>query len=174
MPNTAQAVVTDAFAPPDLSLRQCLGHFATGVTIVTYAGDNGPQGVTVNSFTSVSLDPPLVLVCLDRRSRAIPHVTTRPFAVNVLHAQQQELAWHFAGRPTDVRAPPWGADTVAPLLSDSLAWLACEPWVHHEAGDHLIVVGKVVDFGASGHRPLCFYRGQFVPLTLPQQHNHTP
>lgn len=171
MSNTAHAAVPDASVRPQLSLRQCLGHFATGVTIVTYAGDHGPAGVTVNSFTSVSMDPPLVLVCLDQRSKAIPHVSKRPFAINVLHAQQQELAWHFAGRASANVDAPWSGQAHAPLLAESLAWLACEPWVQHEAGDHVIVVGRVVDFGATERRPLCFFRGQFMPLSAHPAHD---
>lgn len=165
MSNTARAAVTGDFARPQLSLRQCLGHFATGVTVVTYAGESGPAGVTVNSFTSVSLDPPLVLICLDKRSRAIAHVTTKPFTINVLHAQQQALAWHFAGRPSAELQAPWAGAAGAPLLADCLAWLACEPWVRHEAGDHVIVLGRVVDYSASELRPLCFFRGQFQGLS---------
>src|SRR3954465_7893460 len=81
-------------------LRQCLGHFTTGVTVITCAGaDGAPHGATVNAFTAVSLEPPLVLVSLDRRSRLCALLEAAPFTVNVLEASQKDLALHFAGRP---------------------------------------------------------------------------
>jgi flavin reductase len=167
MSSNAEVSAGSVASRPNLSLRHCLGHFATGVTIVTYEAGEGPRGITVNSFTSVSLDPPLVLVCLDKRSKAALKVPARAFGVNVLHAQQQQLAWHFAGRPGEGYEPSWQDERAAPLLQDSLAWLVCEPWSHHEAGDHVIVLGRVLDYGANPHRALCFFRGQFVELPAP-------
>jgi flavin reductase len=165
MSNTAQTVVSDARPRADLTFRQCLGHFATGVTVVTYEDAEGPQGVTVNSFTSVSLEPALVLVCIDNRSKSIPFLTKQPFAINVLHHKQEDLAWHFAGRRSQNVTAEWHLDGGPPLLAGSLAWLACTPWVQVQAGDHLIVVGRVTSFGARDHDPLCFYRGQFRSLS---------
>lgn len=82
-------------------LRQCLGHFTTGVTVITCNGEDGePHGATVNAFTAVSLDPPLVLVSLDRRSRLCGLIDSRPFTVNVLESHQKDLALHFAGKPS--------------------------------------------------------------------------
>ena len=159
-PNAAAA----AMAAADLPLRRCLGHFATGVAIVSYDGPAGPRGLTVNAFTSVSLDPPLVLVCLDKRSKAMGHVPQSPFAVNVLHADQRHLAWHFSGRHVSDVEPAWRRIDAVPLLTDCLAWLACTPWSHHDAGDHVIVVGRVIAFGASSQTPLCFFRGEFIEL----------
>jgi flavin reductase (DIM6/NTAB) family NADH-FMN oxidoreductase RutF len=147
-----------------LSLRRCFGHFATGVAVVTYDGGDQPRGLTVNSFTSVSLDPPLVLVCLDKRSRAIPHLIGAPFGVNVLTAGQRDLAWHFAGKSVGA-VPAWRNIGLVPLLDHSLAWMTCTPWSSHDAGDHLILVGKVDCFGSGQHDPLCFYRGQFAGMT---------
>ena len=152
------------------SLRRCLGHFATGVAIVTYEADDGPRGVTINSLTSVSLDPPLLLVCLDKRSKAIGWLPRAPFAINVLHASQRSLAWHFAGKRIDGIEPGWSRAGATPRLSESLAWLACEPWSCHDAGDHIIIVGRISEFGmdadfeTGAQRPLCFFRGEFVEL----------
>jgi len=149
---------------PDHSLRNCLGHFATGVTIVTYESEDGERGLTINSFTSVSLDPPLVLVCLDKRSNAIEFIPDTNFAINVLHTDQRDLARHFAGRKSPELCPQWERVNDVPLLSQSLAWFRCEPWTLLDAGDHMIVVGKVTDFGTSDHDPLCFFRGEFLQL----------
>lgn len=164
MPAHNAAAAATAVAPLDLPLRRCLGHFATGVAIVSYDAPTGTRGLTVNAFTSVSLDPPLVLVCLDKRSRAIGHVPQSPFAVNVLHANQRDLARHFAGRPVSDVAPAWQRIDAVPVLTDCLAWLACAPWSHHDAGDHVIVVGRVVAFGTNPQTPLCFFRGEFIEL----------
>ncbi|OKO84422.1 hypothetical protein AC629_21410 [Bradyrhizobium sp. NAS80.1] len=152
-----------------VTLRRCLGNFATGVAIVTYDGPDGPRGLTVNSFTSVSLDPPLVLICVGINSRAAGLLPGASFAVNFLHARQGECARHFAGRASLTFELEWRRESGSPLLADSLAWLACEPWSVHEAGDHLIVLGRVVEFGAGDEDPLCFFRGafqQFPPLSM--------
>jgi flavin reductase len=149
---------------PALSLRHVLGHFATGVTVVSYSGPEGPRGMTVNSFTSVSLDPPLVLACVDKRSRSIAHLLGKAFAVNVLHARQQELARHFSGRSVEGYEPDWSVEHTAPVLRDSLACLVCEPWTHLDAGDHVIALGRVTHFNASPKAPLCFFRGRFIEL----------
>ena len=156
-----QGVATGEFAR---SLRQCLGHFATGVAVVTYqAAAFEPRGLTVNSFTSVSLDPPLVLVCLDKRSRAAEQLPRVPFAVNVLGANQRHLASHFAGKTADAR-PIWRRVGNVPLLEQSLAWMTCAPWSNHDAGDHVILIGHVQEFGVSQQDPLCFYRGEFIGI----------
>jgi flavin reductase (DIM6/NTAB) family NADH-FMN oxidoreductase RutF len=147
------------------SLRQCLGHFATGVAVATYeAADHTPKGLTVNSFTSVSLDPPLILLCLSKRSKAIGLLPKIPFAVNVLGADQHHLAGHFAGRPSGAMPVFRRLDDI-PLLERSLAWMTCVPWSNHDAGDHVIVVGRVREFGVTQQDPLCFYRGQFTGVT---------
>lgn len=155
--NEGKSVATDAQA-----LRHCLGRFATGVAVASYDAVHGdPRGLTVNSFTSVSLDPPLVLICLHKRSKAIEHLPGAPFGVSILGVDQQHLARHFAGKSTG-EAPAWRYVGGVPLLERSLAWMACDPWSNHEAGDHVIIVGRVRDFGADQQDPLCFYRGAFV------------
>jgi flavin reductase (DIM6/NTAB) family NADH-FMN oxidoreductase RutF len=101
------------------ALRSCLGHFATGVTVITCDGDGSPHGATVNAFTAVSLDPPLVLVSLDRKSKACKYLDGSPFTVNMLTEPQDDVALHFAGRPR-IRAPEWkpGEAGLAPRLGD--------------------------------------------------------
>ncbi|MER5700301.1 flavin reductase family protein, partial [Streptomyces mirabilis] len=88
----------DTISPPAPgALRACMSRFATGVTVVTFEGDDGPRGATMNSFTSVSTDPPLVLISVAKRARSHGQLTDRPFCVNVLGAEQEALARQFAG-----------------------------------------------------------------------------
>lgn len=147
-------------------LRNCLGYFTTGVTVVTCCADGEPHGATVNSFTAISLDPPLVMIALDRRTKACRHLAGAPFTVNVLRARQENLARHFAGRPAaePVRwAPPAG--DLAPRLADPLAYLACGPWRTYNGGDHVLFLGRVEEFAYFGGDPLVFYRGDFSQLS---------
>jgi flavin reductase (DIM6/NTAB) family NADH-FMN oxidoreductase RutF len=146
-------------------LRTCLGHFTTGVTVVSCQGDGDPHGATVNSFTSVSLDPPLVLVSLARTTRACGYMPDRPFTVSVLRDGQRDLAQHFAGKPGG-RAPRWEpvGDGLAPGLAGSLAWVACAPWRAYDGGDHVLYVGEVRQIEVFEGEPLVFYGGSFREL----------
>lgn len=148
-------------------LRNCFGHFATGVTVVTTDCDDRPHGTTVNAFTSVSLDPPLVLVSLDRRSTTCGLLAANriPFTVNVLRDSQENLALHFADKAhvPDVRwAPRTGR--FAPRLADVLGYLACTPWCSYDGGDHVLFLGKVEQYAYFGGDPLVFFRGRFSEL----------
>lgn len=149
----------------DRAFRDCLGRFATGVTVVTCDVDGEPHGATVNAFTAVSLDPPLVLASLARQAKACRHLSGRPFTVNVLRADQAEIALRFAGRSTEgtVRweRPEPG---LPPRLSGCLASIACRPWAEHEAGDHGLFLGEVVRIEHSEDEPLIFFRGAFREL----------
>lgn len=146
-------------------LRSCLGRFATGVTVVSCDADAGPHGVTVNSFTAVSLNPALVLVSLRRESKACRYLADRPFTINVLHAWQAGHARHFAGETTRV-VPRWERprEDLACRLVGALATIACSPWSHHEAGDHVLFLGKVEEFDQHAGDPLVFYQGTFRRL----------
>ena len=151
------------------TLREVCAHFATGVTVITTGPPGESAGATVNSFTSVSLAPPLVLFCLHERSRLRPALgRAGGFAVNFLTYEQQPLAWAFAGRESarlqDV--PHHRSGTGLPVLSEALAFLACRLVTEHDGGDHTIVVGEVVELGAHhrGQDPLVFYRGAMRPL----------
>ncbi|MER6992094.1 flavin reductase family protein [Saccharopolyspora hirsuta] len=145
-------------------LRNCLGHFTTGVTVVTCDVDGSPHGATVNAFSAVSLDPPLVLVSLDRRSKAARYLDGRPFTVNVLRSQQDALALHFAGRPMP-DAVPWAEPAHgSPRLADCLAHLSCRPWASYDGGDHVLHLGHVEELTYGGGAPLVFFRGQFRHL----------
>ena len=152
-----------AIDPKDL--RRCLGHFTTGVTVVTCRDAGGAaHGATVNAFTAVSLEPPLVLVSLARRSRACDLVGAGPFTVNVLAAGQKDLALHFAGRPNqEVR---WAPDSAcgAPRLEGALAHVSCTPWQAHDGGDHVLHLGEVQEFLIHPGAPLLFHTGRFHHL----------
>ena len=102
---------------PSPSLRACLGRFATGVVVVTFDGEDGPRGITVNSFTSVSMDPPLILVSVAKQAKAHDLLYGRPFCVNVLGAEQEALARQFAG--AHIGPAVWVDSPVAPRLHGS-------------------------------------------------------
>lgn len=160
---TAQPVVDGT------ALRRVCAHFATGVTVITTGEPGRAAGATVNSFTSVSLEPPLVLFCLHRRSRLGPELTrSGGFVVNFLTRRQEPLAWAFAGRAsanvTDV-AHHWSAAGL-PILRGALAFLACRLADEYPGGDHSIFLGEVVELGAPGRNedPLVFYRGAMRTL----------
>lgn len=149
--------------------RAVLGRYATGVTVVTTrAPDGEPVGLTVNSFTSVSLDPPLVLFCLDRAAGSLPAFEAASgYAVNILSEDQAEVSNRFA----DPEAQRFTADGVAgwstgaPILKHALAALDCAPYARYDGGDHVILVGRVLrtavlDDGA----PLVYWRGAYRTL----------
>ena len=151
------------------TLRDALGCFATGVTVVTCVGDDGrPAGLTVNSFTSVSLDPPLLLVCLAKQAAsAAPLTQADSFAVNVLQTGQQPASIRFATRDEDrFGTTPWSrGEGGAPILEDSLGVFECERYAVYDGGDHHILVGRVVkaSFDASLD-PLLYFRGRYRRL----------
>jgi 4-hydroxyphenylacetate 3-hydroxylase, reductase component len=144
--------------------RRALGHFSTGVTIVTAAANGECAGLTANSFTSVSLDPPLVLWAVKKSSTSWPtFAASKSFVVNVLAADQAQLATQFARSGSDKfkdvewRPGPSGA----PLLLNVAAQFECDRRVEYEGGDHLIVVGEVLHFARYDRRPLVFVQGRF-------------
>jgi len=140
----------DVSAPPSPGeLRACMSRFATGVAVVTYATDAGPRGATMNSFTSVSANPPLVLTSVARKARCHDYLAAGPFCVNILGAEQEPLAALFAGVPgvAGVAEPQWEPGTRAPRLANPLAWVECEPWRSYDGGDHTLILGRVTDLG---------------------------
>lgn len=157
----------DAATPPVTDprrLRHTLGTFATGVVVLTYRSGGRDYGVTVNAFTSVSLDPPLVLVSMQRTSRALTYLLERPFAINVLGDDQLETALQFAGKPPEQRVD-WVDGEQAPRINGSLAYFECTPWAGYDGGDHVLVLGRVLSYGQQDDtRPLVFYRGQWSAL----------
>jgi flavin reductase (DIM6/NTAB) family NADH-FMN oxidoreductase RutF len=150
------------------TLRDALGCFATGVTVVTCLCDGIPAGLTVNSFTSVSLDPPLLLVCLAKQAASATALTEAShFAVNVLQTGQQPASIRFSTRDEDrFGATPWSCgEAGAPILEESLGVFECERFAVYDGGDHHILVGQVVkaSFDASLD-PLLYFRGRYRRL----------
>ena len=152
--------------PDTIRFRHAMGRFATGVTIVTSRrADGEPCGLTVNSFASVSLDPLLVLVCLDDRS--VTHgcvLERRSFSVSVLPAGAGDLARRFSSGARGDRFEGLAVReevTGNPVLELAVAWFDCRVHDVHPAGDHAIVVGRVLDFDRRDGRPLLFLDGRY-------------
>jgi 3-hydroxy-9,10-secoandrosta-1,3,5(10)-triene-9,17-dione monooxygenase reductase component len=153
------------FEPEPSRFRQVLGHFCTGVTVITTHDEDGPAGFTCQSFTALSLDPPLVLFCPSRSSATWPRIARAGhFCANVLTAGQQELATVFGTTGADKFAGvSWSpSPSGAPILAGALTWVGCMVEAVHEAGDHYVVLGRVTGLGAvDPERPLLFYRGRY-------------
>jgi flavin reductase (DIM6/NTAB) family NADH-FMN oxidoreductase RutF len=174
-PHTAPAVDMNAF-------RQAMGSFPTGVTVVTVAsGDGTMHGVTVNSFSSVSLDPMLVLVCLNETSRALGLIEQAgAFVVNVLSAGQRDVSRWFADRHRPAGpamfdgVPLEPGATGCPVLADAAASFDCRLRQSYRAGDHLIVLGEVVALVHRPHlEPLIFHAGTHKSLEHESRHAPT-
>lgn len=146
--------------------RDVLGRFCTGVTVVTSVSNGHPVGMTCQSFSSVSLDPPLVLFCPSKSSHAWPQMQRAGFfCVNLLSHDQLYLSNTFAKKGVDKFAGvSWRSSaTGAPLLDGVLGWVDCTIYAVHEAGDHYVVIGRVMDLGVEeAPHPLLFYRGRYA------------
>lgn len=152
-----------------LTMRRTIGRFATGVAVVTTLDGQEPHGMTVNSLTSVSLDPPLLLVCLTTGARTTDAVVQAGrFVVNILSARQEAIALRFARRGADHfegLEPTYGEHDV-PVVPDALAHLECTVERQFEAGDHLVVFGRVERTCDRAGEPLAFLGGRFADLTV--------
>lgn len=148
--------------------RNALGRFATGIAVVTTADSNGNRfGLTVNSFNSVSLEPPLVLFSLDKKNNGLASFQNSGcFAVNVLSSTQQSLSDHFATSKDDKFATIEHdyLSSSAPILRNCLAVFDCKTVFQYEGGDHLIFVGEVIDIATNEGDALLYYRGQYTSL----------
>lgn len=145
--------------------RRVLGHFVTGVTVVTTRDAAGnPAGLTANAFASVSVEPPLVLVCVDRTSETHGLIAaTGSFAVNILAADQERIARRFAeDRERRFDGIAWREEeTGAPVLDGVLAWIDCRVHAEADGGDHTIFIGAIAAADALEGAPLVFYRSGF-------------
>ena len=150
------------------SFRQCLGKFATGVTVVTCRDRNGrPCGITANSFSSVSLEPPLVLWNIAKVSNSLDaYLQASHFAINVLSDQQQDVSTHFARSDhtlfDDVEHST--SQDGVPILPGTVASFECRTHDVHDCGDHYIIVGEVTAYSAQDGDPLLFYGGRYRTL----------
>ena len=155
--------------------RSTVGAFATGVTVVTTRGEEHAYGMTANAFSSVSLDPPLILVCVINPSEGAEHITRNGvFAVNILSVDQEPLSRYFAsrdrpkGRDAFRDVPHRFAASGSPILEGSAAFMDCRLHTTHEAGDHLIFIGEVLELEVQdGGTPLVFHGGGYRLLTSP-------
>jgi flavin reductase len=142
--------------------------FPTGVTVVTAIGQEGPSGATANSVTALSLEPPMMLACLDRGSRTLASVRGAGcFAINVLAADQEGLARRFSSKdsePAKWESVEWEEVEGAPRIAGALVWLRCELRDLIDGGDHLIVTGSVLEVEAEDGEPLVFYGGGYRGL----------
>lgn len=150
------------------TLRDALGCFATGVTVATCLHEGVPAGLTVNSFTSVSLDPPLLLVCIHKlAASADALIAASHFAINVLQTGQQPASITFSTRVENrFGTTPWSCgEAGAPILEDSLGVFECERYAVYDGGDHHILVGQVVKASFDGSLdPLLYFRGRYRRL----------
>lgn len=164
----------DASAPVPAAMRRVLGHFASGVAVVTGAGPDGPVGFTCQSLISLSLEPPLVALAPSRESATWPHLfRSEVFCANVLRAGQEHLARGFSRRGADkFLGVAWSSGPLgAPRIDGALAWIDCRVHAVHPGGDHHLVVARVLSVasgdgeqdGEAGD-PLVFYRGGFATL----------
>jgi flavin reductase (DIM6/NTAB) family NADH-FMN oxidoreductase RutF len=149
----------------DADFRSALRRFPTGVTVVTTISDGKPKGFTANAFSSVSAEPPMILICVSRRSRTHPLIAQAgSFCVNILRLEQRELAKRFAARDP---CEPFASltyrseQTGSPIIDDALAYLDCTLAEEHTAGTHTIFVGSVVACGCADGTPLGYFNADY-------------
>ena len=161
--------MVDEFRP----LKDAFGRFATGICVATCVGENGGHvAITINSFTSVSLDPPLVLWCIERRASAFSaFMAADGYAVSVLRADQRAQSDRFAGYQPKPLEPAefetW--ETGAPILAERLAGFDCKVIGRHQAGDHYVLVGEVLKYDSADGEPLMYFASNYLsgPDTAP-------
>jgi len=157
--------VTDESRITAAEYRRVLAHLPTGVTVLTAFGDEGtPTGMAANSFASVSLEPPMILVCPAKSSTTWPAIRDAGrFCVNFMASHHAELSVRFARRDVERFAGVgWHARPAGPALDDAIAWLQCEISAEHDAGDHTVVIAAVTELEASPEGlPLVFFKGRY-------------
>ena len=146
-------------------LRRIMGHFATGVTVITtISNESAPYGLTANAFMSVSLEPPLLLISVDKKAESYPFFEqSKVFTINILRDDQEGLSRRFAvsgGNKFEGVAYHRGANNV-PILEDTLAHIECRVYAAYDGGDHTLYLGQIVEAETREGRPLLFYRGGY-------------
>ena len=148
--------------------RRVVGHFATGVAVVTAHGPAGPGGLTANALCSLSLDPLLVLVCIENRARTLPIVReAERFAVNLLAEDQEQFAEVFASKLPEAEKLdriPHRLEHGVPVIDGTLAWAVCDLGELIAGGDHTIAIGRVTSLGLGRGEPLLWYAGRYHAL----------
>jgi flavin reductase (DIM6/NTAB) family NADH-FMN oxidoreductase RutF len=170
--NVSEAgVVPDPTGISARAFRDALGHYASGITVITSIDQQGPIGFTCQSFYSVSAEPPLISFSVQKTSTTYPRIrVTGSFAVNVLTRDQQRVSNQFARSGTDKWAGIGWSPTEAgnPVIDQTLMWLDCRIWAEHDAGDHVIVLGKVEEMRLPDTRsedPLLYFKGRYRQLS---------
>ena len=165
-PQTPAGASPASHEPEPQKFRQVLGHFCTGITVITAIDDGEPVGFSCQAFAALSLDPPLVVFCPALTSTSWPRIArAKLFAVNVLTEDQHDLAGRFGrSAPDKFDGVGWAPDGAgSPVLDGVLTWAGCEVEAVYPGGDHHIVIGRVRELGECGRkRPLLFYRGRYA------------
>jgi 3-hydroxy-9,10-secoandrosta-1,3,5(10)-triene-9,17-dione monooxygenase reductase component len=155
-------------AAGEAGFRSLMARFATGVTVVTSQGADGPAGMTANAVASLSLDPLLIMIGFELRSRTLTAVRhSDGFAVNVLASDQEQVSRIFAGKQPErekFACCAYAERSGVPVIAGTLAWLRCRLEAVHPGGDHVIVVGNVVEMDGNGGEPLLYYGGRYRRL----------
>ena len=149
--------------------RRLMGHWATGVSVITAEGETGPAGATANALTSLSLTPPLVLVCFNLSSRTLSAVReSERFCINMLAAEQESVSRLFATKKSQEEKfgeIAYRLEHGAPIIENTLAWLVCTLDSELRRGDHVVAIGQVVDGGFDpAAQPLLFYRASYMTM----------
>lgn len=148
-----------------IDLRAAFGKFATGVTVITTGQGDDIHGMTANSFTSVSMHPPMLLVCVSKQARAFERITrSGGFGVSVLAEHQGDVSIHFAGRP-NLDDVVFANLSGSPTIKDAIAQFSCVLRESHDAGDHAILVGEITNYTHCDGRPLLFHNGRYTALS---------
>lgn len=148
-------------------LRTAFGKFATGVTVITVRSGDEEHGMTANSFSSVSLDPPMLLVCVSKRARSLGVITrSGQFGVSVLAEDQQAISDHFAGKPV-FESVVFSSLGGVPTIKGAIAQFGCRLDSVHDAGDHAILVGQISHYAYCEGRPLLYQDGGYRELSDP-------
>ena len=127
---------------------------------MTWFDEDGINGITVNSFTSVSLEPPLALVSIDKQANSYKQLQNKSFTINVLADNQEAIAWQFAGRPQENLEIPWNKDGDSPSIDGVSGYFKCKQWQQYDAGDHVLFVGEITEFDCKNGNSLTFFEGQ--------------
>ena len=145
--------------------KAAMRHYPTGVTVATSLKDSEPRGITLNAFSSVSVEPPLLLICVNREARTYLYISTsRIFCVNVLAVDQRDLAERFSGKIRDRQFDdiPYNTDTTgAPVLTGAIAHFDCEVEAEHHVGSHSLFIGRVRSCASREGSPLGYFDGSF-------------